>query len=133
MCLCCVAEAVTIGEIAPGIWLVQSTKDVEGFPVGYYGIVRSNSPDVVFDASCLCVDIYDGLTDEEIDLIPDETFWEETRKMSKAADNLDEVFPRNPLFGYELVTALKQVGYEDGHVSWFLSDRMARMINKEDA
>lgn len=69
MCEACYAECETIGEILPGLALVQAKKSFRHIEEGMYGLVRLNSPDLVWAARPM-PDPFFGMTDDEIDAAP---------------------------------------------------------------
>ena len=48
MCEQCTTECLEIGEVIPGIWIIQATKDGNLMKAGYYGLVYCNDPFVVW-------------------------------------------------------------------------------------
>lgn len=66
MCLCCCVKEKKFGEVLPGIYLMQATKDYyEKMLTGQYGLVICNDPFIIFKP--LVADPYTGMTDEEIE------------------------------------------------------------------
>ena len=95
MCLQCMTDAVDIGVIAPGWYLIKATKDspMKEWLAGEYGIVRCNDPHFVTKLKWF--DDIDSNIDEYSNMSMD--FYENSK-----------IDPRS---GYDLYQALQMVKY----------------------
>jgi hypothetical protein len=65
MCIACAAKCKNIGEVVPGLWLVQAIEHVAHIKAGDFGLVRSNGPDVVWSVEP-SPDPWDGFSDDDM-------------------------------------------------------------------
>ena len=95
MCLQCMTDAIDIGVIAPGWYLMKATKDspMKEWLAGEYGIVRMNDPHFVTNLKWF--DDIDANIDEYSNMSMD--FYEDSKIDVKS--------------GYELYQALQSVKY----------------------
>jgi hypothetical protein len=124
----CLAEAVVIKKDAlPGYTLVQAQVDADGWPKGFYGLVESNDPVFVF-AGPLIADPMAGMSDEEIDALPDMPAG--YAAFMKAAEEMGTHLKLEALVGYRLVkTCMDELGYApdtDGAFHFWLLNYLAR-------
>lgn len=118
MCLQCLTKAVTYGnlekgkhDVMPGYALMRATKsDYDVDPTwkeGQYGLVQMNDPDVIWT----CTPVKDpgfGLSDEEIDALPESSF----KTFEDNCEEMDIAFSLSPLDGYTMVSAAMKAGYD---------------------
>lgn len=133
MCEACLAECEDLGEIVPGLFLVRALKTWKHIQEGYYGLVRSNDPDLVWEVRP-APDPCEGMTDEEIDEAPDTLMqgffvWDNQVGDFVAAcrDQLDMTT------AYRIGKLCEAAGYnmeEDGFLEHWLFHRMGVLLAK---
>ena len=127
MCLQCTAQSVKIVEdVIPGYSLCLATVDTDEWKAGQYGLVESNDPTVIFDGP-LERDTTAGMTDDEINALPDEQN-SMLDAFLTAGERFEEQLEMDPNSGYRLVCACIEAGYrpkEDGRVAHWLMHHMA--------
>ena len=135
MCLQCSTQATLMVEkILPGWQLYQAMVTAERWPAGWYGLVQSNDPALVFPAEGLCSDPCANMTDVEIDALSlDSPEWRGYQAHSAYVRTHFTLFKMTPKTAWRLVQACIQAGYkpeEDGDVEWWLIDYIARKLQK---
>lgn len=135
MCLQCVTEAETIIEFPIiGYWLMQSKKGHPDWPEGYFGLVKCNDPDFVWEGE-VYYDPLDEMTDDEIDAIPKgDPLWEKYWAFSEHVDRVEPAFSCRPELGYQFVNACIASGYnrhKDGYVLYWFISRIGKMLEKK--
>ena len=134
MCEQCSAATVNYvgkdgNQVLPGYFLVRATKDGREMKNGDWGLVVCNDPDFIWSITPVC-DPDDGLTDEQIDALPDDKMryraWEKAnRKLKKSLDSAS--FDSSIRLG----NAMRDVGYvpdNDGIASWWLCNYIAKFL-----
>jgi hypothetical protein len=136
MCEGCCAETVFLGEVFPGWFLDQSTKDAWRRKAGDYGLLRCNDADFLFTIKPR-KDPFAGMTDEQIDALPQEQFIEIHDLWLKEAElfsnQLCDMVPINFSIIHGLVESAKQVGYNSeqyGSFEYWLFDHLAQFIKE---
>lgn len=126
MCMTCIAQAELVAaDVLPGFSLYRGTAEAEGWPVGWYGLVKVNDPMLVFPGPLL-KDACEGMTEDDLDVqmaLPDGY---EAYEEACTALGLRLVLPANQ--GYELVQAAQARGYDvkaHGDLQWWLLDHLA--------
>jgi hypothetical protein len=135
MCEGCCAETVLLGEVMPGWFLDQSTKDAWRRKAGDYGLYRCNDADFLFTIKP-CKDPFAGMTDEQIDVAPEEQHtdfnawvgeaWEFGAQLREHMTACFEVV-------HSLVESAKQVGYNsdvDGDFECWLFNHLAQFVRE---
>ena len=113
MCLQCTVEAENLGLVLPDWHLMRSTKDHPRWPIGHWGLVRSNDPDFVWSSEP---------TPDPLHGVPDDQ-WEEwfaanagtaayERTMSREPADFSAAFVCEPSVGWDLVRACITLGYD---------------------
>jgi hypothetical protein len=129
MCLQCTTQAVTVHpDIIPGFTLMQSKVDSKEWPAGWYGLVESNDPSIVFPGPLLKDPTF-GMTDDQLNALP--VFPPGYQEFTDAADVLGEHLVLPARDGYCLFAACKSVGYSDaehGFVHYWLLQHMATAV-----
>lgn len=135
MCLQCITDAIYIKrEALPGFALMQAQKDGSiDWPKGAYALVDCNDPFMVIPT--LQKDPAFGLTEEEMRecfkdpkfTIASDFFDEEARK------TIDALPKEDPMWGYALVSACLQAGYNPGehgyNVYYWLFNHLAGFLD----
>lgn len=130
MCEQCLAECEVLGEVVPGLALVQARKAGGHMQVGDFGLVRVNDPDVVWTVAPV-PDPWEGLSDEEIEARPHEEFsgWsEKVEAFSKACQT--QVHLSDAL---RIGVLCQAAGYDietDGSLEHWLFHRMGVLLDK---
>ena len=112
------------GDILPGGYiLMRSTRDVEGWPKGWYGLVRSNDPDFVW-CGRMEPDPLGGMTDKEISGCS-KRVWNASSRWWRVVEGIEKSFKSDVMTSYDFVSACKRAGYRikrDGMnvVAWFV-------------
>ncbi|HEX2697081.1 MAG TPA: hypothetical protein VHM28_05185 [Anaerolineales bacterium] len=112
-----------------------ATKDADGWLKGQYGLVRINDPDFVWSGE-LMLNPWFQLSDAEIDSLPPGD-----RRISdfdRYVDMIDEIEPSfevGPMYGYWLVSACIEDGYDSKlhgkRVVFWLIHHIAEKLSKE--
>lgn len=118
----CLTEAKMYGEVIPGWYLVKATKTSPWghWPAGYWGLVRMNDPDFVWEPDPL---------EEDPEAPVDENGLSE---FYRRHNDFEEALHSHPNVGYTLIKDAMKVGYnpeEEGYVTFWLFERMARMLS----
>lgn len=119
MCEQCLAQVEVIGQVVPGIFLVQATKKGLLMSPGDFGFVESADPFYVF-SQVPSPDPDFGLSDEEIDTLP---YNAEADKWQNTAEKFCRNLLVDPIVGWRLVQACIECGYnadEHGYVGFWL-------------
>lgn len=129
MCEACAAECKTLGEVVPGLTLVQALTDFRHIKAGDFGLVRSNGPDVVWSVKPTR-DICEGLSEDEINALPSTapmlTWFNDVDQFTKACQEQLRLTT-----AYDLGVLCVQAGYnreEDGHLEHWLFHRMGVLL-----
>lgn len=132
MCLQCNVASTSFGEVLPGWYLHQATKeadyDKEDWPKDWWGLVECNDPTFVFETTPELDPVF-GLnfdfkksTKEEIDKL---SHW------SSKAHEFQHELVLDPESGHRLIEAAKQAGWirkDHPNFAEWLFHRMARII-----
>jgi len=68
MCLQCEVQAEKILDVFPGYSILVSKFGVEGWPVGAFGLVRQNDPDVIWTGGLVALPSDDDFSIESVEL-----------------------------------------------------------------
>ena len=132
MCECCSAETIDVGEVVPGIMLVQATKQGQVMRPGDYGLVMSNDPFLVFSGSTFRPDPLFEMTEVEnlsssmlqyADQWCDDAIW-----FKELLDTKVEI-----MTSWFIVTQAKACGWKQdlhGYVGLWLFHRIGELIQK---
>ena len=127
MCEQCVTDAsMVVPDIIPGFSLMRANKDGQHWKNGWYGLVESNDPSIVFEGPLLR-DETAGMADDEINaLLGDENIVLDA--FLTAGEKFGEALELDAYTGYRLVAACIKEGFnpkEDGAVQFWLMHHMA--------
>lgn len=126
MCLQCITHAtITAKDVLPGFTLMQSTEHHEDWPKGWYGLVESNDPSIVFEGPLL-IDPVKGMEPDDLDWMPEMP--EGYDEYDEGAKKLTEALKVDANLGHRLVEACRQEGYDPqdhGSVAYWLLNHMA--------
>lgn len=133
ICLQCVCEAETWGEVIPGWHVMISKKYHEDWPDGWIGLVQSNDPSVIFDPWEIEVltDPYFDDPDEGDPIWKDKAISDQFDKFIDSASEFEQLLEGPPEFGYDLVRSASKVGYnrdESGSFSIWLFHKISELI-----
>jgi hypothetical protein len=146
MCLQCLCEAKSYGEVIPGWLLMTSSKGDKNWPLGYWGLVQSNDPTFVWEHRPL-FDPHElieselkrrGIKQPEIDKRMEKIeastqdrhpLWREFDNFHHKAETFSSAICSwcPPNVGFELISACIKAGYnpkEDGDVAFWLFSYM---------
>jgi hypothetical protein len=113
-----------------------STNDASPeWPKGYYGLVKCNDPDFIWEGKPL-YDPLEGVNDEDINLLADDAGeWIGWETFMNYVNSVTTSFNCDPTTGYDFVKACKASGYvwekKGDVVMWFL-DKVGRKVQKND-
>jgi len=130
MCEQCICEAIHLGEVLPGWYLVQATKDgAKGeMKAGMYGLVQCNDPDFRFKTK----PYPDPLRDLDPALLDkDDPRWDTGMTWCNKADKFGRELQGEPRACWRLVQAAIACGYDpdtSGYFDGWLFHRMGKMI-----
>jgi hypothetical protein len=129
MCLQCTTQATVVkADILPGFSLMQSQLDSPEWPKGFYGLVETNDPTLVF-AGPLLKDPTHSLGDDELNALPG--FPAGTDEFDAAAWLLRDQLVLDAVTGWRIVQACIERGYrpaEDGYLHRWLMQYMAMQV-----
>jgi len=128
MCEACAAECKDLGEVLPGLFLVQATTDFLHIKAGDFGLVRSNGPDVVWAAEP-SPDPWEGLTEAEINDRPEGEFTEWDAKVDIFTEACRTQLYLTTAFDIGLIC--QAAGYNrqtDGSLDHWLFHRMGLLV-----
>lgn len=128
MCEACAADCKTLGEVVPGLTLVQATRDFQHFKMGDYGLVQSNGPDVTWTVKPT-PDLCEGLTEEEINVLPPDPLFAWFSKVSLFTLACQEQL--NLTTAYDIGVLCAKAGFnreEDGNLEHWLFHRMGCLL-----
>ncbi|GBG14434.1 secretion system protein E [Novimethylophilus kurashikiensis] len=134
MCLQCLTEArVIAADVLPGYSLLQSTADNPDWPKGWFGLVRQNDPDLIFEGP-LYADPTAGLDDDAVEEQVESRDFDE---FCVAAGRLHQALSSmGAMPGYQLVEACRRQGYNmdrDGHeVAYWLMHHLANTVTHKE-
>jgi hypothetical protein len=134
MCEQCSAQTKTYGEVVPGWWLVQATKEGNMMKPDDFGLVACNDPDFIWPlALAPQKDPAFDMTEEEFDNMTEDVgkAWDDFQDYT---EKLSEHFSCDPIVGYSLMQGVYQAGYSRkeygyNYMGW-LSHRMAVVIER---
>ena len=131
MCEQCLAEAVKLGEILHGIYLVQATKDGRHMKAGDYGLVEMNDPFFIWSYPP-SRDPLDGLTDAQINaLTMDSPETLASCDWLTIAGGFHDQFEIEPRLAWRLVEKMRREGYKpevDETPAHWLFNRMGHLL-----
>lgn len=127
------AEAASLkSNVLPGFTLMVSTKDTPLWPKGWYGLVESGDPVVVFEGPLLR-DPTIGLTEDDLDPMP--CMPDGYEEYSAGAKRLGFTLRVPPGAGYRLVQASISQGYkpqEHGSIEFWLLNHLAQQVDASE-
>ena len=136
MCEQCAAATVTFvspdnENVLPGYSLVRATIDGNQMKKYDWGLVVCNDPDYIWTITPVC-DPHDGLSDEQIDAMPDCFDNDNYKDFEKAALHLRTKLDAGDFDNaIRLGEAMKKAGYnyeEDGTGCWWLCNHIAKFL-----
>lgn len=112
MCLQCMTKArMIVKDVLPGYGLVKATVGHEDWPKGWYGLVRCNNPDYIWEGKPL-MDPTFYMTDEQINNLSSKGERAD-REFFRLVEKMEPQFEESPELGYALYTACKKDGYNE--------------------
>ncbi|MBU9199964.1 hypothetical protein KTD31_00925 [Burkholderia multivorans] len=127
MCEQCIAEAVMVVEnVIPGFHLMQAARGSRHWKKGWYGLVESNDPTLVFEGPLL-PDPTHGWSDDAINAMSPEV-QARLGRYDASVELLEDALVVDARTGYRIVTACIEAGYnpkEDGFLHYWLMNYMA--------
>lgn len=128
MCQQCVTDARNFGEVIPGLVLMQATRDSpHGWRVGSYGLVRSNDPDVIWDATPI-PDPTNGLSDEALNLLLDDNAFAWSREADKFMQACKEQLTLTDALRIGMLCMEAGYTLNDGLLEYWLFHRMGLLL-----
>jgi hypothetical protein len=132
VCEQCQAETKTYGQVAPGWWLIQATKDGDAMKSGDFGLVRINDPEYIWPATLVLTE------DPGFGLEHDDAAWDaataaHSDQRDRFVEGACELMPHldgTPASGYNLVLRCMDAGYTKkcGYFHMWLAGRVAQVI-----
>ncbi len=126
MCLQCLTEATVVKEaVLPGFTLMQAQADNPLWPKGWYALVESNDPTIVFEGPLL-LDPTAGLTEDDLDWQP--ALPDGYEEYDAGAQKMEPMLKCDPVTGFRLVQACMQEGFETtahGSLAYWLLNHLA--------
>ena len=124
MCLQCLAEAVSYGEVIPGLWVSRAIKTVDHWSKDQVGLVFMNDPSFIFES--------------EPKVMPDEE--EQFDAWTKWCDYTEGIFM--DALGFSditsivlLIEACKKAGWnqdEHGRLDFWLMEKVGKILEKKN-
>lgn len=134
MCEACASDCQTLGEVVPGLVLVQARQDFQHIKAGDYGLLRANGPDVTWTAKPT-PDPCEGLTDDEINALDPDTqllpWLDDAEEFLKACQDQLSLTT-----AYDIGVLCAQAGYdraEGGNLEHWLFHRMGMLLQGSPA
>lgn len=123
MCLQCNSLPVYFGEPLPGWTLVRARAHDEDWPIGWWGLLRINDPDFVWEMTPVATPTF-GMSEKQEDDFLDRAQWGGVSQTEADADGwlewpagrafVDAFVSTDPETGYELVAAGIKMGFVPG-------------------
>ena len=132
MCESCLAGCELLGEVVPGLFLLQATKDFQHITAGFYGLTRSNGPEVVWEIKPT-PDPCEGLSDDEINARTDSRDFEWFDDVALFTCACQEQLQMGDSFQIGLLC--QAAGYDpvkDGHLEHWLFHRMGVLLSPKE-
>jgi len=129
MCEQCYTQSVTLGEVVPGLILIQAKKDGRHMKAGDYGLVRSNDPDVIWTDRPE-PDPYEGRPDEDFGTVLAGEVWQAKVQEFTAQCNT-QLGPMGLTTGFRIGLLCQAAGYDhtkDGKLEYWLFHRMGVLL-----
>ena len=123
MCEQCMTECLDVGEVVPGIWIIQAVKDGNKMKAGDYGLVYCNDPFVIWSKRPYP-------DPDPLDELHDSDGWAIWYK--DASDFRDKLL-LPPETGQLLVGSCVSAGWdkkEHGDMAYWLYDRMGKFLEE---
>ena len=139
MCLQCETKARTIvKEVLPGYSLMKSMVDHPDWPIGHYGLVRSDDPDFVWEGKPL-IDPLFRMTRAQIKKVLGKDrdrfgkILTDYKGFCALASSMEKKFAVDPYIGYLLVKGCFKVGFResDGRFMFWLCHHMATRMKRK--
>jgi hypothetical protein len=114
---------------------MKSTVNHPDWPKGWYGLVRWNDPDYIWEGKPV-IDPFEDLTDKQINALSDKSrIVKKNRYFFSLVEKIEPQFEASPELGYTLYSACKKAGYDEkkhGYrlIPW-LVHHMAKKMKKQ--
>ncbi len=131
MCMQCLTSAKMVKEnVLKGFSLMQSTEDHPLWPKGWFALVESNDPSIVFEGPLL-KDPVKGMEPDDLDWMPEMP--DSYNEYDEGAQKLTEALKVDANLGHRLVEACREEGYnpqDHGTLAYWLLDFLAAKVEE---
>lgn len=114
MCLQCLTKAkIIVQDVLPGYGLVKAMVGHDDWPKGFYGLVRCNDPDFIWEGRPLIDPLFNMPGKQINSLQKNSRLLRQNRDFFDLVEKMEPQFEVSPESGYFLYKACKKDGYNE--------------------